>query len=215
MSHVHLAWWGDDKASEVLLAFHRELYGTGADKAGRAALRRARTPEEAALVPVVGILRRSIRDSRIMMRDDDIETAAMLAAAIQTDWLPSKMHSADSIVSREDTVSVNDEEAASNSEHEGSERRGYAPLAQALAARLATPNADRRRVSPERVRLVLSTENEAEFLRLLRGLIDLLDRTAPIVAVIETARRWGRPGRRVETRAAIARNYYRQIAHAS
>ena len=86
MTEPRFAWWGDDKAAEALYVFHRELHGEAADKAGRAALRRARSPDEAALIPVVGVLRHAIRDEQIKLSDEDIDVAAMLVASIEKDW---------------------------------------------------------------------------------------------------------------------------------
>jgi CRISPR type I-E-associated protein CasB/Cse2 len=192
VSDNRYAWWGDQNAADALRSFHRELHDEAADKSSRAALRRARTPQEAALVPIVGVLRRTIRREGIKISDDDIDTAAILAAAIERDQQVSEIS------------------ADPNVKDVGP--RGFTPLGRQLAERLAERNSNGKRVSPERVRLLLSTENIAEFLRLLRSLIDLLDRKAPVVAIVETARRWSRPAQRQQTRAAIARPYYERIA---
>jgi len=216
MTGTRFAWWGDDEATKALCAFHRELNGETADKAGRAALRRARTPQEAALVPVVGVLRRAIRDKQIKISDDDIDTAAILVAEIGTDWQQPQMTGrASTDAPTEEIADIPDEAApSSNLAHGGPDRRGFSHLARCFAERLAVPNSNGKPASPERVRLLLSTEDAAEFLRLLRALLDLLDRTAPLTAVIETTRRWSRQGQRAETRAAIARPYYELVAPA-
>jgi hypothetical protein len=193
MSNNRYAWWGDQNAADALRSFHRELHDEAADKSGRAALRRARTPQEAALVPVVGVLRRAIRKEGIKISDDDIDRAAILVAAIERD---------------QQVLEISDEEPSPTD----AAPRGFNALSRELAERLAERNSNGKRVSPERVRLLLSTEDIGEFLRLLRSLIDLLDRKAPIVAIVETARRWSRPAQRQQTRAAIARPYYERIA---
>lgn len=67
-------------------------------------------------------------------------------------------------------------------------------------------------VSSARLRLLANTEDPDMFLRLLRGLIDLLDREAPVWETACLIRDWHSPGRRARARRQLLLDYY---AHAA
>ena len=70
-------------------------------------------------------------------------------------------------------------------------------------------------IAPARIRLLLSTENPALFLRLLRGTLSMLRakrKPAPVVAVAEIVRSWGNPERRAVMRRHLALALAEQLA---
>ncbi|MFV3076518.1 type I-E CRISPR-associated protein Cse2/CasB [Niveispirillum fermenti] len=69
----------------------------------------------------------------------------------------------------------------------------------------------KRRVSKERLRLLLSADDPDQFLRLLRSTLGLLDDRAPVQDVADVVGAWHTPSLRADVRRAIFLSYYRSL----
>jgi CRISPR system Cascade subunit CasB len=82
------------------------------------------------------------------------------------------------------------------------------PAGAALGQALAMPRNGKPCLSEARLRLLASAEDPDQFLRLLRGALALLDRTAPLDDVARVVRRWHAPESRPRVRRQLFLSYF-------
>jgi CRISPR system Cascade subunit CasB len=75
----------------------------------------------------------------------------------------------------------------------------------------AMPKDGKPRVSEDRLRLLLSAEDPDQFLRLLRGVIHLLERKAPLIDLARVVRAWHQPHNRARVRRQIFLSYFTML----
>jgi CRISPR system Cascade subunit CasB len=80
-----------------------------------------------------------------------------------------------------------------------------------LGAALAVVRDGQPVISPERVRLLANTEEPDLFLRLLRGMLAMIDRKAPVAQVADIVRSWHFPDRRAAARRRLLLTYFEKI----
>ncbi|MCB9947463.1 MAG: type I-E CRISPR-associated protein Cse2/CasB [Rhodospirillaceae bacterium] len=85
----------------------------------------------------------------------------------------------------------------------------------ALGRAFATHRHGKPRLSEDRLRLLATAEDPDQFLRLLRGAIQALDRHAPLQDVADIVRAWHRPASRLQARRQIFLAYYAASTAAS
>ena len=173
---VKRLWWGDPTAAGILRNWHAGVTEP-ASRAARAALRRVGPPEDACLVPEYGELVMSLREAGFPLSTNRAIRMAAEAVAV---------------------AEIDDDGPAFEVREEP--RPPASVFAEPFAKAVVGGG-----IAPARSRLLLSTDDPALFLRLLRGSLSMLRakrKPAPVVAVAEIVRRW----RNIERRAVMRRH---------
>jgi CRISPR system Cascade subunit CasB len=148
----------------------------------RAALRRAQSPDEAFDIGAFQLLCR-----RLKLGTDEAKAIRWARVAL--------------------AVAEIDKDAAGTREDGGDEESRRVTL----GAVLATTRDGKPAVSPERLRLMLNTEEPDLFLRLLRGMMTMIDRRAPVGEVAGLVRRWHFPDGRSIARRRLLLDYHEKL----
>ncbi|HYE00981.1 MAG TPA: type I-E CRISPR-associated protein Cse2/CasB [Alphaproteobacteria bacterium] len=176
----------------IIRIWHEDLCGDPDDRRyrgnrrDRAALRRAQKADDAYDVVAFHILRGRLIDKGGWRRHSDDVFARVAIALAPID---------------RDAVSE--------------EPRYRLGIGRALGRACAEKEGDKPRVSEDRVRLMLNTDNPDHFLRLLRGCIGLLKRgaecVAPVVDIAEVMAAWHYPQSRASVRRRIFIGYFENL----
>jgi CRISPR type I-E-associated protein CasB/Cse2 len=177
VTHIAKRLWWGDPAAAEILRNWHAQLTHPASRAARAALRRVGPAEDACLVPEYGELVLRLREAGFPL--STTRAIRMTAEAV--------------------AVAEIDEDGPVFKERDGPRTSAFAEhFAKAVGGG---------EIAPARSRLLLSTDDPALFLRLLRGSLSMLRakrKPAPIVAVAEIVRRWTNTERRAVMRRHLA-----------
>jgi CRISPR type I-E-associated protein CasB/Cse2 len=169
--------WWGDPAAAGILRNWHAGVTDQTSRAARAALRRVGPAEDACLVPEYGELVLRLREAGFQLSTS--RAMRMTAEAV--------------------AVAEIDDDGPGYEVRQTSPASAFAePFAKAVVGG---------EIAPARTRVLLSTDDPALFLRLLRGTLSMLRakrKPAPVVAVAEIVRRWRDPDRRAEMRRHLA-----------
>lgn len=156
----------------------------------RAALRRAQQVEDAYSVAGFHLLLNWLGEQK---PPPVAARIAMVLAHIRQDW----------------TERANEDEPAEAAQAEQPKNRVGTELGRSMV--LKGPSG-KPRVSPERLRLLLSTDEPDQFLRLLRGILGQLDGKAPVSDVAKVMDAWHSPTWRTTVRRQIFLSYFSMLS---
>lgn len=171
----------------------------------RAALRRARDPDEALSIRTCAFLYFNLAKHGVS--GDAAARIAMALAVIKEGGSerPDDREEADHTEDDQGVAGSAEKDAASDRDGDGRDRTGEA-LGKAFAARYNS----KPRLSEDRLRLLTSADDPDAFLRLLRSALNLLNGKAaiPIIDVAETVRLWHFPKARSHVRRRLFLAYF-------
>ena len=185
MTQIDRHLWWGDAAAAGILKNWHAGVIEPAGRAARAALRRVGPAEDACLVPEYGELVMRLRSAGFPLSTS--RAIRMTAEAIAV-------------------AEINDDGPAVEETQRPTASAFAEPFAKAVVSG---------EIAPPRIRLLLSTDDPALFLRLLRGTLSMLRakrRPAPVVAVAEIVRRWRDIERRAEMRRHLALAFAEHLA---
>jgi CRISPR type I-E-associated protein CasB/Cse2 len=169
--------WWGDPDAAEILRNWHAELTERAGRAARAALRRVGPPEDACLVPEYGELVMHLRSAGFPLSTNGAMRMTAEAVAV---------------------AEIDDD----SSDFKQTERPAASVFAEAFARAVATGE-----IAPARSRTLLSTDDPALFLRLLRGTLSMLRaqrKPAPVVGVAEIVRRWRNSEQRADMRRQLA-----------
>lgn len=177
---------------QVVTGWHAGLVGRDGNRGARAGLRRCQSADEVFDIPAFYGLHGPLVRLGYVKKDLIVARIALAVAEIETDL----------------RATGEGEAGAGAGAGDGADDADPGTLGAAFVG----PDPNQPRVSPGRLRLLANTEEPDLFLRLLRGMISMIDRTAPIGDTAETVRNWHYPSSRERARRKLLLSYFTHVS---